>query len=131
MCYTHGGAIGQVKRKAAERLADLIDPQRALREAARLAYSDIRMLFDAEGHFLPITQWPDELAAAIGGIEFTKRNLTAGDGAQEDVVKIKLWDKPKNVELLFRHLGLIKDQHTIDVIGLDRLLALLEPATLL
>jgi len=45
----HGGKAPQVKRKAEERLADLIDPGRVLREAARLAYSDVRELFDEHG----------------------------------------------------------------------------------
>ncbi len=33
-CRVHGGASPWAKRKAAERLADLIDPDRALRQAA-------------------------------------------------------------------------------------------------
>jgi hypothetical protein len=41
-------------------------------------------------------------------IEVMKRNLDAGDGKREDVVKIRLWDKPKNLELLSKHLGIIK-----------------------
>src|SRR5450830_1901928 len=76
VCRTHGGAAPQVRRKAAERLADLIDPDRALREAARLAYSDIRELFDDEGRMLPIRRWPDSVAAAVQSIEVVRRNMT-------------------------------------------------------
>ena len=47
--------------------------------------------------------WPAHIAAAVSSVEVTKRNLEAGDGKQEDVVKIRLWDKPKNLELLFKH----------------------------
>lgn len=111
VCRTHGGSAPQVKRKALERLADLIDPDRALREAARLAYSDVRQLFDAEGNLLPVHQLPDHIAAAVASIEVVKKNLAAGDGQTDQVHKIKLWDKPKNLEMLFKHLGLLVEKH--------------------
>lgn len=110
VCATHGGAAPQVKRKAAERIADLIDPDRVLREAARLAYSDVRELFDANGNLRPIHEWPDHLAAAVGSIEVVIKNAEAGDGHTDKVHKIKLWDKPKNIELLFKHLGLLTER---------------------
>ena len=54
-----------------------------------------RIASTPEGHLLPVQEWPDDLAAAVGGVEVTTRNRTAGDGVQEDVVKIKQWDKLK------------------------------------
>jgi hypothetical protein len=109
VCQWHGGGSPQVKAKAKERLADLIDPDRALREAARLAYSDVRELYTAEGKLKPMKDWPDDLAAAIGGVEFVRRNIEGGDGHSDDVIKVKVWDKPKALQLLFQHLGLLKD----------------------
>ena len=99
-----------MRRKAAERLADLIDPDRALREAARLAYSDPRELFDPEGKLKPVKDWPDELAAAIGSVEVVKRNVDSADGKTDDVIKVKVWDKPKALEMLFKHLGLLTER---------------------
>lgn len=110
MCQKHGGMAPQVKRKAAERLADLIDPDRALREAARLAYSDPRELFGPDGQIKPVKDWPDHLAAAIGAIEVVKRNVDSADGKTDDVIKIKVWDKPKALEMLFKHLGLLTER---------------------
>jgi len=110
VCVAHGGRAPQVKRKAAERLADLIDPDRALREAARLAYSDVRMLFDEDGKLKPVKDWPDELAAAIGGIEVLKRNVDSHDGRTDDVIKVKVWDKGKALEMLMKHLNLFKER---------------------
>lgn len=117
VCRYHGGAAPQVQAKARERLADLIDPDRVLREAARLAFSDIRELFDEGGNLKPVTDWPEHLAAAVASVEVMKRNLGAGDGKQEDVVKVRVWDKPKNIELLMKHLGLLKEQvaHTGEI----------------
>lgn len=110
VCLKHGGGAPQVRAKAAERLADLIDPDRALREAARLAYSDVRQIFDGEGKLLPVKDWPPELAAAVGGIEVVKRNVDSGDGRTDDVIKVKVWDKPKALEMLFKHLGLLTER---------------------
>jgi len=106
-----------VRRKAAERLADLIDPDRALREAARLAYSDVTELFDDKGQMRPMKQWPAELAAAVGAVEVVRRNVDSGDGHQDDVIKIKLWDKSKNLEMLFKYLGLLTERMEIKVEG--------------
>ena len=115
VCPNHGGNLPCVRKKANDRLADLIDPDRALREAARLAYSDIRELYDDNGQLKPLKQWPDDLAAAVGGVEFVRRNVDGADGHSDDVIKVKLWDKPKNLELLFRHLGLLKEGVTVNV----------------
>src|SRR3989304_6396929 len=84
VCGMHGGRAPQVRRKAAERLADLIDPDRALREAARLAYSDIGALLDDRGNLLPIRAWPREIPAAGGQAEGVRRNVDSGDGHTDD-----------------------------------------------
>jgi hypothetical protein len=115
VCYTHGGASGHIRRKAAERLADLIDPDRALREAARLAYSDIRELVDENGKLLPLKKLPDHIAAAVSAVKVRKDNAVSGDGVQEDVVEVKLWDKSKNLEMLFKHLNLLVERLHVDV----------------
>ena len=75
-----------------------------------LAFSSLQDLVDDDGNLLPIKEWPQDAAAAVSSVELTKRNLVAGDGAQENVVKIRLWDKPANVQILMKHLGLLTDQ---------------------
>jgi hypothetical protein len=73
----------------------------------------------------PIKDWPRELAAAVSSIDITKKNLTAGDGKQEDVVRIRLWDKPSNLTLLFKHLNLLTERLHLsaDKEILDRLMS--------
>jgi phage terminase small subunit len=113
VCRFHGGAAPQVKRAAAQRVADMladaIDPNRVLREAGRLAYSDIRELFDADGNFLPIKQWPDDIARAVSSVEVVKKNVTTGDGKVDDVLKVRLWDKPGKLQDLMKHHGQLKE----------------------
>jgi phage terminase small subunit len=110
VCASHGGQAPQVKQAAQERLRDevlrLVDPDRALREAARLAYSDVRELYTDKGQLKPMKDWPDDLAAAIAGVEFVRRNVDGADGHSDDVIKVKVWDKPKALEMLFKNLGL-------------------------
>ena len=114
VCPKHGGALPRVRAKANERLADLIDPDRALREAARLAYMDPTELFDEKGNLKPVKDWPKDLAAAIGSVEVVKRNVDSADGKTDDVIKVRLWDKPKALEMLFKHLRLFEDRLKVD-----------------
>jgi hypothetical protein len=108
VCGMHGGRAPQVKRKAAERLLDLIDPDRALREAASLAYSDLASFYDANGELKPMGEWTPAMRAAVRSIETLERDITPGErGPAAKVHKLQLWDKPKNLEMLFKHLGLL------------------------
>ena len=51
---------------------------------------------------------PLHVRRAIVSVEVVKRNLTAGDGAQEFVYKVKLIDKGRMHELLARNVGLFE-----------------------
>lgn len=108
VCGTHGGRAPQVKRKALERLSDLIDPDRALREAASLAYSDLSAYYDEAGEIKPMRDWTPAMRAAVQSMETLDRDITPGErGPAAKVHRLKLWDKPKNLEMLFRHLNLL------------------------
>jgi len=91
-------------------LKELLDPDRVLREATVIAYSDLREMFDEKGNLRPIHDLPHHVAASLASVEVVRQNITAGDGTQEWVHKIKVWDKPKAIDMLMRHLALYKDQ---------------------
>lgn len=67
-----------------------------LLQIKRVANSDLRMAFTADGKLKPVKDWPPELAAAVAAVEVE-------DGA---CVKIKLWDKTKGADMLFKFHGL-------------------------
>ena len=121
VCSMHGGQAPQVKRKAEERIreyvADMVDPDRVLQEAARLAFSDIREAFDEKGKLKPISEWSDEFAAAVSSTKSRRVNLDAADGHTDLVTELKVWDKPKNLELLAKHLGLLTERVELKVEG--------------
>ena len=123
----HGGGTPVVKAKAAQRirdmLADAIDPDRVLRETGRIAYSDIRELFDERGNFRPIKEWPDDIARAVSSVEVVKKNVAAGDGHIDDVLKIRLWSKTEKLQDLMKHLGLLKDSVSVSMPAMEAMMA--------
>ena len=125
VCRMHGGAAPQTMRKAQERLADLIDPDRMLREAARLATSDLLDYYDEDLKLKPVKDWTPAMRAAAKSLDPVLKDVTPGErGPAHMYHKLTLHDKSKNIELLFRHLGLLekdKGQTTINVAVVDRL----------
>jgi phage terminase small subunit len=116
-----------VKAKAAQRVKDMLtealDPDRSLREMARIAFSDIRELFNAEGKLLPIKDWPEDIARAVAGVEVVRGNVDKGDGQFDEVLKVKLWDKGRPLENALKKHGHLTDK--LEVKGDSEMLALL------
>jgi phage terminase small subunit len=96
----------QVTAKAA---ADLeITVERTLREVGRLAFFDPRQLYQANGQPIPLHDLPEEVAAAIAGMDV--HEMWVGQGADRTVIGvIRKWrfaDKRASLELLMKHQGL-------------------------
>jgi len=84
--------------------------ERVLREVARLAFSDIRKAYNADGSMKLPHELDDDTAAAISGIE----TLTTSAGSEDSPLslitkKMKLYDKGAALTLAMRHHGLLKD----------------------
>ena len=88
---------------------------RVLEEYAKLAFFDARKLFDDNGAVLPVSQWPDDAAAAIGGLDVAEIGLGDGD-ALGMVKKLKLIDKRGALDSLARHLGMFVDKQEVNVV---------------
>jgi phage terminase small subunit len=92
---------------------------RVLEELRRLAFCDIRGLFNANGDLKPLADLTEEQAACIGGFEVLIKNAKAGDGVTDTIHKFKLWDKPKALEMLAKHFALLVERvEVIDEAGL-------------
>ena len=101
-------AIAAAQRQLAEQPG--ITAKRVKQELARLAFSDVRSLFDKGGSLRPIHELSDDEAAAVASLEVIIKNAQAGDGHTDTVHKVKVWDKTKSLELLGKHFGLF-DEH--------------------
>ena len=101
-------AIADAQRQLAEQTG--ITAKRVKEELARIAFSDVRSLFDTTGSLRPIHKLNDDEAAAVASLEVVIKNAAAGDGHTDTIHKIKVWDKTKALELLGKHFGLF-DEH--------------------
>ncbi len=100
-----------VAEKAQKQLASAdLSAARVLEEMRRLAFSDVRALFNESGDLRPLHELTAEQAAAIASVEVVIKNAAAGDGVTDTVHKIKTWDKPRTLEMLGKHFGLLEDR---------------------
>lgn len=97
------------KTQAQLESADL-SAERTLEEMRRLAFSNVQDLFDDKGDLIPIHLLTREQAASISSLEVIMKNATAGDGKIDRVLKIKVWDKPKVMEMLGKHFALLTER---------------------
>jgi phage terminase small subunit len=96
--------------KAAQLSAAQLTAARVLEELRRLAFSDVRGLFDEAGNLRPLHELTAEQAAAIASLEVVKKNVAAGDGQVDTIHKVKVWDKTKALESLAKHFGLLTER---------------------
>jgi len=108
--------LAQQTQKALEKVDATAD--RVLAEAAALAFSDLSAFYDANGDIKPMSEWTPAMKAAVQSMETLERDITPGErGPAAKVHRLKLWDKPKNLDLLFKHYGLLieKVQHSGEI----------------
>ncbi len=108
------GSIDQLLAKAAA--ANQVTIERTLKEIARIAYADVRKLYDQNGNLKPIHELDDDIAATIAGIEIDEHReegeLQEGGEpvpAQLTVTrKVKRFDKGKALDQCMAFLGMHK-----------------------
>jgi len=98
-------AISEGKARQLE-AADL-SATRVLEEMRRVALSNVQDIFDEKGNLKPIHEMTREQAACIAGFEVIKKNAEAGDGHIDVIHKVKVWDKPRVLEMLGKHFALL------------------------
>lgn len=92
-----------------------ITAERVLQELGRVAFSDVRNLFDDNGAMKPIQSMDRKTTASLAGIEITtSQSEPDKDGTivVEHTYKIKQWDKNSALEKLAKHLGMFKEDGT-------------------
>jgi phage terminase small subunit len=92
--------------------------ERVVLELCRIAYLDPAELFDPDtGKLRPIHEIPPETRAAMASVNVSKTRTTKADEelVEETISKIKLWDKPRALEMLSKHLGLFEEPPHVSV----------------
>ena len=82
-----------------------LSAERTLREIARIAYADARSLYDADGKIKPMSEWSEDIAAAVASVESAEIN-----GGAAMAHKIKLWDKSAALEKAMKYLDLYRPE---------------------
>lgn len=89
-----------------------LSAERVLAEIMKLAFSDLSQAFNDKGELKSFVDMPEDIRRAIAGVEVDE--LYEGFGKDREQIgvtkKIKLWDKPKSLEMLARHLKLLTDK---------------------
>ena len=83
-----------------------ITVDRILKEYERVAFSDVRQLFNEAGRMLKPHELPDDVAAAVAGIEFTEVKV---DGKViGHTGKVRMTNKTQPLSALSQMFGLLK-----------------------
>lgn len=86
-----------------------------LNEMARIGLSDVRKVIGANGAITDPSEWDDDTAAAVAGIETEK--LFEGKGKDREFIgftqKVKLWDKNAALTNLAKHFKILMDEHPL------------------
>jgi phage terminase small subunit len=97
-----------------------ITQDRVLQELARIAFFDIRKLYNDDGSLKRPDQLDDEAAAVLAGIDVTELQGSAevdGEGNIKHIPmftkKAKVFDKTAALTLAMRHLGMLVDKQEV------------------
>lgn len=88
-----------------------------IKELARIAFLDIRKIYDENGNLRNIQDIDEDTVKAISSIETLEEYNGYGENREKigDTQKVKIVDKIKALELLGRHLGIFNDKIDVNV----------------
>ena len=103
-------------RKERSRRTD-ITSDKALREVAAIAFSDIGDILDFTNgtpRLKPASEIPRHARRAISSMKIKREVEGKGDHAQEvEVIEFRFWNKNDALDKLMKHLGMFVDKHEV------------------
>ncbi len=89
-----------------------VTQDKVIQELAKIAFADIRSLYNDSGGLKNIKEIDNDIAGAIISLETLEEYEGYGDNREKvgDTRKVKLLDKTKALELLGKHLGMFRDK---------------------
>jgi Phage terminase, small subunit len=87
-----------------------ITQKRVLEEYAKIAFSDIRQMFDGNNMLLSLKDVPDDIAACLSSVEVDQLWGASMDGKVQigETKKVKVWNKINALDSLARHFGMFE-----------------------
>lgn len=98
--------IAELRAKQIDRCE--IRADKVLGELMSLAMGNPADLFGPDGTLKPIAEMPRELTACFRSMRIIEQHIK-GKGKRTTISSISFWDKPRCLETLARHLGLLQD----------------------
>lgn len=107
----HPEVKAEIQRNMDERAKRTeITADNVLKEIAKMAFCNVRDVFDENGNLRPIHDLPETVTASISSVKVKTFTLPGAQGAEvEHVTEVKLWDKGANLERLGKHLKIFTD----------------------
>lgn len=100
----------------AERFSKVImEGEEVMRKIQAVGTYDPRRIFDKNGNVLPPAEWPDDIAAAIGGFEVRETYHPVTGRKTGYVKKVKWKDSLKALEDVAQHKGVLKQPGDVNV----------------
>jgi len=102
-------AVQKCIAEEAEKAARLsgLTVERTLREVARIAYSDPRKLYDADGNLIPVHLLDDDTAATVASVEVDETKTGRNEAEVVSYTKkTKQWDKNAALDKAMKYHGL-------------------------
>lgn len=106
--------------KVAARIAALRAPaiaaagltvERTIEEVRRISQVDPRRFFRDDGTMVPMSEWDEDMAAAVASVEVIPIMLKGKRGTKPTLgynYKLKFWDKNSGLEKAMKHLGMFE-----------------------
>jgi len=78
-----------------------------IQENMKIAFFDVRTLFDDYGALKPVHEWSDAIGGAVSSIEVFEEFSGSGRDRIKigETRKVKFWDKGAAIDKLMKHLG--------------------------
>lgn len=113
----------EIKRRTEDRSERLkIDADWLLKRLADEATADVSDLYDSTGAILPVQDWPIIWRQGlVAGIEHVEIKDGEGNKTGDVVVKLKLSDRVKRLEMIGKHISVNAFQDVVQHKGLDAL----------
>jgi phage terminase small subunit len=114
---TNADIAAEIEQKQQKLLQKVeLTAEKVLQEVARIAFFDIRKMFDADGNPIPVHLLDSDTAAVIAGIDVSEEF----DGKGEDrkivgyVKKYKMADKNSALDKALKVLGLMREKLEVE-----------------